>query len=50
MDYYKKRIIYYKKRIIELIQDCDNERCLRLIYIFASRLLKPQEEGVSHES
>lgn len=31
--------MYYKKRIIELIEKCDNEVYLELIYRFCRRLI-----------
>ena len=42
--------MYYKEKIMELINSCDNEKWLRLIYVYVRRLLAPQEEGGCHES
>lgn len=44
------RKMYYKEKIMELINSCDNEKWLRLIYVYVRRLLAPQEKGGCHES
>ena len=44
------RRMYYKEKIMELINGCDNEHWLKVIYVFTRKLLVPQEEGGSHES
>ena len=43
------RRMYYKEKLMELINGCDNEKWLRLIYVYVRRLLAPQEEGGCHE-